>query len=100
MKFVLFNDYRPGLLQDDGIMDLSEAIRPLGVSNGQEAMEAIITHMDDLAGELSRLQQEGEVLPLTQVALRPPLPQPKKNELTAQDIREGTGSPGSRQRPL
>ncbi|WP_089718648.1 fumarylacetoacetate hydrolase family protein [Candidatus Entotheonella palauensis] len=78
MKFVLFNDYRPGLLQDDGVVDLSEAIRPLGVSNGQEAMEAIITHMDDLAEAFSRLQQEGEVLPLTQVALRPPLPQPKK----------------------
>jgi len=78
MKFVLFNDNRPGLLKDDGVVDLREAVRPLGASNGQEAMEAIITHMDDLAEELSRLQQEGEVLPLAQVSLRPPLPRPKK----------------------
>ena len=60
MKFVLFNDNCPGLLKDDGVVDFSEMIRPLGASNGQEAMEAIITHMDDLAGELSRLQQESE----------------------------------------
>jgi 2-keto-4-pentenoate hydratase/2-oxohepta-3-ene-1,7-dioic acid hydratase in catechol pathway len=78
MKLVLFNDHRPGLLKDDGVVDLSEAVRPLGASNGQKAMEAIITHMDDLAGELSRLQQEGEVLSLAQVSLRPPLPRPKK----------------------
>jgi 2-keto-4-pentenoate hydratase/2-oxohepta-3-ene-1,7-dioic acid hydratase in catechol pathway len=78
MKFVLFNDNRPGLLKDDGVVDLREAVRPLGASHGQEAMEAIITHMDDFTGELSRLQQEGEVLPLAQVSLRPPLPRPKK----------------------
>ena len=78
MKFVLFNDHRPGLLQDDGVVDLSEAIHPLGARHGQEAIEAIMTHMDELAGELSRLQQEGEVLPLAQVALRAPLPSPKK----------------------
>jgi hypothetical protein len=70
MKFVLFNDHRPGLLQDDGVVDLSGVVRPLGASNGQAAMEAIITHMDDLAGELSRLQQEGEVVPLVQASLR------------------------------
>jgi 2-keto-4-pentenoate hydratase/2-oxohepta-3-ene-1,7-dioic acid hydratase in catechol pathway len=78
MKIVLFNDNRPGVLKDDGVVDLSEVVRPLGASNGQEAMEAIITHMNDLAGELSRLQQEGEMLPLAQVSLRPPLPRPKK----------------------
>jgi hypothetical protein len=64
MKLVLFTDNRPGLLKDDVVVDLSEIIRPLGASNGQEAMEATMTHIDDLAGELSRLQQEGEVLPL------------------------------------
>ena len=51
MKFVLFNDHRPGLLQDSGVVDLSEAIHPLGARNGQEAIETIITHMDELAGE-------------------------------------------------
>ena len=78
MKFVLFNDDRPGLLRDDGVVDLSEAIRPLGASHGQEAIEAMMAHMDELAEVLSRLQQEGETTPLAQVTLRPPLPRPKK----------------------
>jgi 2-keto-4-pentenoate hydratase/2-oxohepta-3-ene-1,7-dioic acid hydratase in catechol pathway len=78
MKFVLFNDNRPGLLKDDGVVDLSAVVRPLGAINGQEVMEAIITHMNELAGELSRLEQEVEVLPLAQLSLRPPLPRPKK----------------------
>jgi len=35
MKLVLFNDNRPGLLKDDGVVDLREATHPLGASNGQ-----------------------------------------------------------------
>jgi hypothetical protein len=34
MKLVLFNDNRPGLLKDDGVVDLIEAIQPLGASKG------------------------------------------------------------------
>jgi hypothetical protein len=42
MKLILFNDNRPGLLQDDGVVDLTDVVRPLGASNGQTAREAII----------------------------------------------------------
>ncbi len=78
MKFVLFNDYRPGLLQGENVVDLEAVVRPLGVQTGQEAMEAIITHIDDLRDQLSRLEREGEGVPLSAVALRPPLPRPDK----------------------
>jgi len=78
MKFVLFNDYRPGLLQGENVVDLEAVVRPLGVQTGQEAMEAIITHIDDLRDQLSRLEREGEGVPLSTVALRPPLPRPDK----------------------
>ena len=98
MKFVLFNDHRLGLLRDDGVVDLSDAIHPLGVGNGQAAMEALIT------------QQEGDTIDVEiervgrfSFQVTDPLQRrwPKGvDELTAQDIREGTGPPGSRQRPL
>ncbi|MFQ6026881.1 MAG: fumarylacetoacetate hydrolase family protein [Dehalococcoidia bacterium] len=78
MKLVLFNGGRPGLLRDDGVVDISDAVAPLGASSGQQAMEAIITHIDDLRAELSRLEREGNAVPLTEVSLGPPLPRPSK----------------------
>ena len=68
MKFVLYDDGRPGLLRDDGVVDISGVTEPLGASRGQEAMEAIITHLDALRPELSRLEQEGQETPLSEVS--------------------------------
>ena len=30
MKLVLFDEGRPGLLQGDGVVDISDVVRPLG----------------------------------------------------------------------
>ncbi len=78
MKFVIYDDGRPGLLRDDGVVDLSGVTGPLGASSGQAAMEAIITHIDDIRGDLTRLQAEGNATPLSSVALQSPLPAPNK----------------------
>ena len=78
MKLVLFNEGRPGLLINGGLVDISDVVGSLGVRQGQEAMEAIITHMDAIRPELSRLEQEGQEMPLSQVSLLPPLPRPNK----------------------
>ena len=69
---------RPGLLRGDAVVDISDVISPFGAQAGQEAMEAIITHMDDLRAELSRLETEGNAVPLSSVSLKSPLPRPKK----------------------
>ena len=78
MKLVLFNDYRPGLLKGDSVVDLGAIVSPFGAQTGQAAMEAIISHIDDLRDQLSSLEQEGEGVPLSTMALRPPLPRPNK----------------------
>ena len=78
MKFVLFNDSRPGLLRDDGVVDISDVVGPLGARVGQEAMEAIISHIDDLRADLLHLEQEGMAVPLSGVSLLAPLPRPSK----------------------
>ena len=41
MQLVLYDDYKPGLLKGDAVVDLS-GIAPQG-RTGQETMEAIIT---------------------------------------------------------
>ena len=45
MKLVLFNDYRPGLLKGDSVVDLGAIVSPFGAQTGQAAMEAFPTSM-------------------------------------------------------
>ena len=67
MKFVLYDDGRPGVRRDDGGVDISGVTGPLGASSGQAAMEAIITNIDDMQADLTRLQTEGSAVPLSSV---------------------------------
>jgi len=78
VKLILFNDGRPGLLTDGGVIDASQVVGPSGARGGQEAMVAIITKLDDLRLELLRLEKEGDVVPLSNVTLHAPLPKPGK----------------------
>ena len=78
MKFVLFNDGRPGLLRGDGVVDISEAVGAIGVRGGQEAMEAIITNIEVLSADLSHLEDTGAGVPVSEVSLLAPLPRPSK----------------------
>ena len=93
MKLVLFDDYRPDLLKGDSVVDLEAIVNPLGVQNGQEAMGAIICHMDDLQDQLSTLEREGEGAPLSTVALRSPLPRPDKILCMGGNVRESGARP-------
>jgi 2-keto-4-pentenoate hydratase/2-oxohepta-3-ene-1,7-dioic acid hydratase in catechol pathway len=77
MKFVVFNEGRPGLLTDRGVVDLSSVTRPLGHSAGHDAMQALISHYDELKPELTRLAAEGEATPLANVTLQSPVPRAK-----------------------
>jgi 2-keto-4-pentenoate hydratase/2-oxohepta-3-ene-1,7-dioic acid hydratase in catechol pathway len=78
MKFVIYDDGRPGLLRDDRVVDISGVTSALGASSGQAAMEAIITHLDDIRSGLDQLQAEGNATPLSSVTLQSPLPNPNK----------------------
>ena len=76
MKVLVFNDGRPGLLKGDGVVDISEAVRPLTAGRGQEAMQAIISNVASLQTELSRLERDRDAVPLSSVTLQAPLPRP------------------------
>lgn len=78
MKFVLFNDGIPGLLRDDGIVDISEAIQSVTTARGHEAMKAVIANLADIRPQLDQLNQTGKALSLSDTNLLAPLPQPGK----------------------
>ena len=74
INLVIFNEGRPGLLTERGVVDVSALVRPLG---GHDAMQALITRYDELKPELTRLAAEGAAQPLAAVTLKAPVPRAK-----------------------
>ncbi len=76
MKLVLFNDYVPGLLKGDSVIDIS-SIAPMG-RDGQATMQGLIERFDGLRPRLEQALATGAGVPLSSVRLRAPLPRPGK----------------------
>ncbi len=71
MKLVLFNEGRPGVWTERGIVDVSKVVLPLG---GHDGMRAIIERFAELEPRLSALAREEPALPPDSVVLKAPLP--------------------------
>jgi 2-keto-4-pentenoate hydratase/2-oxohepta-3-ene-1,7-dioic acid hydratase in catechol pathway len=78
MKLVLFDDFRPGVLKDGHVVDVSAATVGLGVTNHRKLMPAIIEHWDRLRPEIERIAAGERGRPLGEVRLRAPDPFPPK----------------------
>lgn len=90
MKLALFNDYIPGAVLGDRIVDLREPLRPLGANSPQDLMEKLIANWTDCKGRLEKhvaISDGG--IPLSQVKLRPPVPRPSKIICAAANYMEG-----------
>jgi 2-keto-4-pentenoate hydratase/2-oxohepta-3-ene-1,7-dioic acid hydratase in catechol pathway len=74
MRLVVFNEGRPGILADGGVIDASSLVAPLG---GQDGMRAIIEQFDELEPRLTTLAAEGTAVPLESVQLKAPVPRAK-----------------------
>ena len=78
MKLVVFNEGRPGVLTDRGVVDITDVVRPLGVATGgHDAISAIIERFQELRPELNRLAIEGNAIPVESVTLQSPVPRAK-----------------------
>jgi 2-keto-4-pentenoate hydratase/2-oxohepta-3-ene-1,7-dioic acid hydratase in catechol pathway len=71
MKLVVFNEGRPGVWTERGIVDVSELVRPLG---GHDGMRAIIEGFDELEPRLTALAKQNAAVPLEAVTLKAPVP--------------------------
>ena len=78
MKIGFYNDFRPCIVKENGVVDISDAVSSLKVSSPQFLMEKIIVNFDSIRAALAELQERGTVIPLDQVRLRAPLPRPAK----------------------
>ncbi len=88
MKFVMYDDYRPGILTDAGIIDIGD----LCPGGGQAAITGLITNYDALESQLRTRATEGA--PIHGAQLRAPLQRPSKIFCMGGNFREfGTREP-------
>jgi 2-keto-4-pentenoate hydratase/2-oxohepta-3-ene-1,7-dioic acid hydratase in catechol pathway len=84
MRLVLFQGpgtgqaLHPGVLTDQGVIDVSSATSGLNAISPQHHMQLIIDEFQALRPSFERLVSERSPLPLSGIRLRPPLPRPGK----------------------
>ena len=78
MKIGFFNDFRPCILKENGVVDITREVRSLQGGSPQLLLENIIVNFQFLRPRLERLEERGKVIPLDEVRLRPPVPRPGK----------------------
>ncbi len=81
MRIVLFTDERamkpsPGVVVDDGIVDIGPVLEPTPADDAQELMSRLISRFDELRDQIEVLVSTRSPVPADRVHLLPPLPRP------------------------
>ena len=76
MRLVMFNDFVPGVLDGNRVVDISPAVSEIPHMSPQELMSGIIADFDSLRGNIDDLVSSSDGVDRTEVRLRPPLPKP------------------------
>lgn len=76
MKFVLYNDYAPGILQDDQIFDISAVLESLNAHSPQEMVQMMISDWARLRSIIDEHVAGQTGVAFESVRLCPPLPRP------------------------
>jgi 2-keto-4-pentenoate hydratase/2-oxohepta-3-ene-1,7-dioic acid hydratase in catechol pathway len=76
VKLLFFDDFRLGVLQGDGVVDVSDAVRDIPHAGPHDLVSNVIAGFADCRRLLTEAVSRGRTIPLGQVRLRPPLPKP------------------------
>jgi 2-keto-4-pentenoate hydratase/2-oxohepta-3-ene-1,7-dioic acid hydratase in catechol pathway len=76
VKLALFDDYRVGVVEDDLVYDVSDAVPGSEAGAPGTFVNALIARWSELAPRLSRAREEVRPIPLASVKLLPPSPAP------------------------
>jgi 2-keto-4-pentenoate hydratase/2-oxohepta-3-ene-1,7-dioic acid hydratase in catechol pathway len=93
MKLLMFDDFKLGVLKGDTVVDVSDVVRDIPHTNPGNLMSGLIERWADYKGRLEAAVNQGRGVPIDQVRIRPPLPQPTNIECMAVNYMEdGTRS--------
>ena len=88
MKIGFYDDFKPCILTDGGVVDITAQVGHLDEGDPQTYMERIISDFDSLRPALEQAAS-GAATPLDQVRLRAPLPRPGKVLCGEGNFKEG-----------
>ncbi len=76
MKFAFFDDYKLGVITDNGIVDISEALSEISYHSPQELIQTVIIDYHSLLPKIADAVRNGSPKPLERIRFKAPLPQP------------------------
>ena len=76
MKLAFFDDYKLGVVQGDGIVDVSAVVHDIPQSGPGSLMSGLIERFASYQAKLASAAAAGKAVPLASVRLRAPLPKP------------------------
>lgn len=76
VKLAFFDDFKPGVLKGDALVDVSAAVRDIPHTGPHDLINGLIARFDQYRARLEAAASAGRGVPLAGVRLRPPLPRP------------------------
>ncbi len=93
MKLVLYDDFKPGLLVGDQVVDISSVSDQYRGLHPSDVMFGLIENFGSIRGQLQALESSGSRSPVDSVRLRAPVPRPRKLICCFGNYREGQDRP-------
>jgi 2-keto-4-pentenoate hydratase/2-oxohepta-3-ene-1,7-dioic acid hydratase in catechol pathway len=76
MRLVFFDDFRLGVLQGDGVVDVSDAVKDIPHTGAHDVINGVIARFAEYRPRLEAAAARGAAVPVARVRIRPPLPKP------------------------
>lgn len=76
MKLAFFDDYRLGVITEDEIVDITDALKHLGYHTPQELIQMVIEDYDNLQSSIVEIAENGKPIAVDNVNLKAPIPRP------------------------
>jgi 2-keto-4-pentenoate hydratase/2-oxohepta-3-ene-1,7-dioic acid hydratase in catechol pathway len=76
MKLLFFDDFKPGVLTGDTVVDVSAVVESVPHTGPHDLINGLIARFADYRGRLEAAAVQGHGIPLSRVRIRPPLPKP------------------------
>jgi 2-keto-4-pentenoate hydratase/2-oxohepta-3-ene-1,7-dioic acid hydratase in catechol pathway len=77
VRLVVFNDYRIGTLETDGIHEITDLVDGLPADAGAYRVNQLISRFEELRPDVDERRLKGPIIATESVRLRPPTPRPR-----------------------
>ena len=88
MKLLYFDDFKPGVLTGDTVVDVSSQVQDIPHTGAHDLIGGLIARFDDYRERLETAAAAGPGIALADVRIRPPLPSPINIECMAVNYME------------